>query len=269
MRNHLSVRKHFATGGWGYIWVGDPDRGFDEHQPGGWVYNILPYLEQQALYELGAGKSPAEKRADAARVTETCLPVMNCPTRRQPVPYTAYWGGGYNAHNADRVPAHARSDYAVNAGHVGPLNHAGPPDLETGDGSWNWPSWAPHQTGISFLRSTLPESRVRDGMSNTYLVGEKYINPDNYDTGYDGADNLSMYEGHDWDVNRWANENLPPRLDRPGVAAYSNFGSAHLAGCNFVFCDGSVRLISYSIDKQTHQRLGNRQDGEPVDAGQL
>ena len=55
MLNHEQAHKQFPTGGWGWGWIGDPDRGFDHRQPGGWVYNILPYLEQDALYNLQKG----------------------------------------------------------------------------------------------------------------------------------------------------------------------------------------------------------------------
>ncbi len=34
--NHHDTHGTFPTGGWGYFWVGDADRGFDRGQPGGW-----------------------------------------------------------------------------------------------------------------------------------------------------------------------------------------------------------------------------------------
>jgi hypothetical protein len=57
--------------------------------------------------------------------------------------------------------------------------------------------------------------------------------------------------------------------DWPGNEQVYNFGSAHLVGCNFVLCDGSVRKISYSIDPEIHRRLGNRKDGLPIDGKQF
>ena len=39
---HHDTMKHLPTGGWGWNYVGDPDEGFGENQPGGWTYNILP-----------------------------------------------------------------------------------------------------------------------------------------------------------------------------------------------------------------------------------
>ena len=38
----------------GMTWTGDADLGNDRRQPGGWIYNVLPYIEQQSLHDLGA-----------------------------------------------------------------------------------------------------------------------------------------------------------------------------------------------------------------------
>lgn len=279
--NHENAHGFFPSCGWGWAWVGDPDRGFGKTQPGGWVYNILPYMEQEALHQLGAGKSDADKKAAAAEVCKTPIAAFNCPSRRRAVAYPAtYSGGSFHAYNADPVSVHARSDYAANGGTTVQV-YTGPSSVPAPD--WTgWPSWSLTCDGVSYLRSQVTMAGIRDGASNTYFVAEKYLRPEDYMTGYDGADNTSMYQGQDWDVQRWGNgENplpngqagptnaFPPRQDTPGYSNWMIFGSAHAGGFQAVFCDGSVHTISYSIAAEVHTRLANRKDRNPVDSSEF
>jgi len=57
--NHESAVGFFPSGGWGFFWVGDADRGFGENQPGGWIYSTLPFIEQQQLYDLASDGDPS------------------------------------------------------------------------------------------------------------------------------------------------------------------------------------------------------------------
>ena len=97
---------------------------------------------------------------------------------------------------------------------------------------------------------------ITNGTSNTYLFGEKYLNPDNYATGSDPGDNEAMYVGFDNDINR--NTASVPLRDRPGYSNTFVFGSMHLGGVNMSYCDGSVQAISYNIDPAVFKRAGNR-----------
>src|SRR4051812_12251606 len=41
MHNHESAHRYLPSGGWGWFWVGDPDRGTGRNQPGSWCYTTL------------------------------------------------------------------------------------------------------------------------------------------------------------------------------------------------------------------------------------
>src|SRR5688572_27854743 len=84
--NHHDSQKIFPTGGWGWFWVGDADRGYQKDQPGGWAYNVLPYMEQRALHLLaidGDRENITQAQLDGAlRVLKSPLDMLWCPSRR-------------------------------------------------------------------------------------------------------------------------------------------------------------------------------------------
>src|SRR5205085_2945310 len=57
IHNNVDLIKAFPSGGWGWNWVGVPDRATGPDQPGGWLYNILPYIEQGNVRKLGVGQT--------------------------------------------------------------------------------------------------------------------------------------------------------------------------------------------------------------------
>ncbi|MCR4413499.1 MAG: DUF1559 domain-containing protein [Thermoguttaceae bacterium] len=260
MQSHLAAYSCFPSNGWGYTWIGCPDRGTGKNQPGGWIYNVLPYLEAQDLRDRGREESPAAQRLTLAAVAATPLVVLRCPTRAGPVVGPAQ--PRVVPRNAEWSPLVAKTDYAVNEGDFITDTREGPTTLEEGDsGKYPWRD-TKQATGICFQRSEVVPAMIRDGLSNTYLVGEKHVSREAYDTFDDPGYDQSAYSGVDLDLNRWVID--PPLADGPSPEP-RRFGSAHAGGCYFGFCDGSVRLIRYDIDRETHRRLGNRKDGLPVD----
>lgn len=266
--SHETSHKYFPSCGWGWTWVGDPDRGFGRRQPGGWIYNLLPYVEQQNLHDLGKGETDAaKKKAAVTIVTVTPIPMFNCPTRRAPQLFISKKGifSPTNANNANDVPGHARADYAANGGHE-LVNEGGSSNVTLYETNQFIRPWTKNATGVSYLLSEVQRGHIRDGLSNTIFAAEKYINVDHYKTGDAPDDNTSMYQGHDWDVLRWGNANLLPRQDTPGVTRAGTFGSAHSGNFLSVLCDGSVRPLNYGIDAVTFERLCNRKDGLVLDS---
>jgi prepilin-type N-terminal cleavage/methylation domain-containing protein len=267
-QNHHDAKQAYPSGGWGWFWVGDSDRGSGPQQPGSWAFSILPFAEHQAIYSLASDGQPdvitTQQMAAAARTVQTKISGFVCPSRRPtslfPRSIAAAVPNGY-AWNSDAVSTTNRSDYVANAGETF-VGWGGGPDPTAGfagNGFGNMDAC----NGIVFQRSAVQMSSVVDGTSKTYLVGEKYLNPDNYTTGLDYGDDHSMFNGDDYDMQAWTNQ--PPLQDRPGLADFFRFGSGHPGGFPISFCDGAARSLSYTIDPNVHRLLGNRRDRQKVD----
>ncbi|TWT37908.1 putative major pilin subunit [Posidoniimonas corsicana] len=277
--NHHSTAGHFPTGGWGYFWVGDADRGFGRDQPGGWVFNTLPYMEEQALYDLagdGASGTMSQAQLDGARnVVKNPLNAVRCPTRRGGSVFPQVANGTFIAHNAADNPAEdnsvGRSDYAANTGDGNDNEINGGPASLAAAQSFTWCNTPTGRkiacgggftgfTGISFQRSQVAIKHVTDGTTTTYLLGEKYLDPDDYETGRDGGDNETWCTGINNDNFRTGY--APPMKDTPSVSEVTRFGSAHVAGLNMAYCDGHVEHVVFSVDQYVHRGASIRNDGQ-------
>ncbi len=147
---------------------------------------------------------------------------------------------------------------------------SGPSSLAAGD-AMTPSAWASNYNGsdggVMFLHSAVALRNVTDGTSNTYLAGEKRCDPDHYYDGATPSDDQLFDTAVDWDTIRWTNNdpNFLPGPDTPGIGGSLAFGAAHLNGFQMVFCDGSVHMMSYTIDPLTHSLLGDRADGQTID----
>ena len=85
---HHDTYGHFPSCGWGWRWVGDPDRGAGRGQPGNWSYQILPFLEESSLHQEGSDGQPdvitSEQKTGALRMSQASRTWMYCPSRFTP-----------------------------------------------------------------------------------------------------------------------------------------------------------------------------------------
>ena len=277
--NHESAHSFYPSSGWGWRWQGDPDLGFGKSQPGGCFYNILPFMEYNDVRSLGQGMPDAQKGQQMLIAVSTPIPLFNCPSRREARGYP--FAGGSLADNIPECSAPncfiTRSDYQSNSGsqpyHPDPRGPTGTRTQVVAPTRPFWASLSYRPDGITNQISETRVGQIVDGTSKTLCVGEKYLNPDNYATGQDPADDQNIFVGMDRDVNGFTASSTPdgtpvkeflPRRDTPGLHLSRTFGSAHQSGFNVAFCDGSGRSIEYGIDHVVFHRMGGR-DGDGLD----
>ncbi len=225
-----------------------------------WGYQILPFMEDVALYE---------NPTDSVVYGTTIAPYF-CPSRRSPVALT---GGPWAVTN---LPV-AMNDYAGNGGS----------SLEDGDGSG---IYGDGHDGVIVDRAGTPTAvppippvpfvnlkNITDGTSKTLLIGEKKMNIAFCTVEPQADDNEGYVAGFQDDIVRFGAATSPygPIVPNPdfagpqyGVIAWIphtfQFGSSHPGVCQFVLCDGSVQTIGFTIDPTAFQYWAVRNDGLSV-----
>lgn len=223
-----------------------------------WLVAILPFVENatiQQQWTMTSGSFYSQNQL----ARESTVPIYFCPSRRGTMisndPGDTPDGGGTPQKGA-------LSDYAACVGHTGTDYWW----TTNQDGSTNTP-----QTGVFKLDNDWGKggsgykgghnfSAVTDGLSNTFLAGEKHVRQDKMgDPAYDGA----AYNGDKGWSQRGAGPSLT--LARTPKDNYTNrFGSYHPGVCQFALCDGSVVAISTNISGTMLGNLANRSDGQTV-----
>jgi prepilin-type N-terminal cleavage/methylation domain-containing protein len=243
-----------------------------------WRYNILPYIEQDAVY-----RNPSR-----SVVYNATIPIYYCPSRRSPQSYNGS----------------ARCDYNGNAGTQ--FVNGTPTDNSPGSGTNGDPPGA-RETNLHdglVLRSNVPPVKladIGDGTSNTLLVAEKWLHPQRVATpeasGVDGGDN-EVWCNAGWDecivrvgggtysyrytpgggcgpgtTTRTIPRTPQPDSDAPCVTNASGaittiwnqqFGGPHSGGITAVMGDGSVRFVQFNVDPRVWEATCTRNGGEAV-----
>jgi hypothetical protein len=221
---------------------------------------------------------------------DSTLSVLICPTRRQAINYPVAYPGTFIAQPilCGVLDVDQRVCYGVNGGEgfvgfgPGPTSLANAPtyfDPSTGTGQ-SVLAAIKACTGVVTAHHRFKFTDIEDGLSNTFMIGEKSINPDWYTTGQTLGDDQGPFVADDrdshravaWDVlasNQSTGNMMPFRQDTPGADDSWAFGSAHADGAYFVLCDASVRFISYNITERVFRHLANRKDGETIDPNQF
>lgn len=239
-----------------------PSRNYDHYTS--WAFLILPHLDNFNLFSTWDSTLKYYYQSDEARLT----PISGyfCPTRRgvQQV----------STHNDDilspfetsgHVPGTV-SDYACVAGY---------------GAGWNWidsrgamimgaattdpptvlGAYAPPGAVLTTWRSRTSFSDLTDGITHTFLIGEKHMRPSR---GGIAPEDGAIYNGdHPGNFSRCGGPGFP--LAKTSTDSYrNNFGSYHDGMCNFLLGDGSVRSVNVFISTDILGRLTVRNDEEVV-----
>ncbi len=226
--------------------TGSPDVG--TQQTGGWGFQILPYLEQSAVYT----------STDMRAIVGAVIPGYFCPSRRAPTAWTnaAGWKYGLNDYSAGGNSSEGLFVYSWSAG----KDYSGNPT------------------------KSKRFADVTDGSSNTLAVGEKNLCLEVLSRGTDlcdlagysyGRDNSGGYsDSYDSTVSSFSIQ--PARDATPGTCQTATrgsetakvgsrgFGSSHEGGFNAVFTDGSVRVVRYNVPLSVLKNLVVTNDGNVV-----
>ena len=258
--SHESLFGFFPTGGrFNYLsdfeTTGTPrsDGSGDQRQRGSWAFQILPFIEHDAIWRGDGGQTPQEcKLASAGAVIQE----YTCPSRDVRIQESFGHSGPFDAF---------LMDYAANAG-SGILGLPTQFVFERKDAVVQSDFDSSAMIDLSYppakyVPSVVRSSHISDGLSNTVMVGEKRLCVP-YGMGFDDSKGYSI--GFDIDSVRWMRWPPAPAKDSNDVtySATTTFGSLRPGFFSAVMCDGSVKRLSISLGAELWQSMGTVRGGE-------
>ena len=213
-----------------------PIRNIEEGYHMSWIVQILPSLEQSQVFGQ-INFSVGAYAATNGGYRKMVIPTLSCPSDWQ-----------RQVSQGNQVLA--MNNYAACFG-----GENVPIDVKN--------------NGVMFLNSSVGFRQIRDGASNTIMVGEKCVMEDTNELGWMSGTkstlrNTGVAINHGWDVGGDApgaarfRKPLPP----PSDTDTSGYSSYHTGGSQVVLADGSVRFLSENISLPLYANLGNRADME-------
>ena len=220
------------------------------------VMRLLPYVEQQALYDCFDFKlnTDTQALADDKKLGGTVVSVYVCPS---------------DTSRGKKSNGMAVSSYAASQG---PTPHHGNSSCWC-ENNWNEYTPPPQVWEAEVFHGPFTRDPIctavadcRDGVSNTIYFGE--VLP-----------LCSAHMGAGWAMTNngqgFGHTHIPINYDTCQTdgdychqscnwSTEKGFRSNHPGGAMFVFGDGSVHFLSETIDHWNYQYLGNIRDGEPV-----
>ena len=228
-----------------------PSGNFEFYELISWQGPLLPYLEQDALWQttksqLEAGVAFPDERFVAGH---TVVKVLTCPS--DAATQSPLIRGGVSFIEGNYLGNYGVSSFRNAIGAEPYL----PPE------------------GVLFKKSPIRFADITDGTSNTLLAGERpkiegygggwYLHS-SHGTAFLGAEEDVM--GDDVERKRCPAPIVFGPGQRTNRCDFLHFWSNHDAGANFLLCDGSVRLISYS-SRAILPALATRAAGDAVLSG--
>jgi hypothetical protein len=212
-----------------------------------WAVMIMPFMGEENLYSQWNIDVDYYKQTDTAR--KSFVSVYYCPSRRSPMLSTQ--GDNLQAAGGPEFPG-AVGDYAACAG-----DNSATASMHTVDANGAFVI-ASVQPGRKW-RSAIALKDIRDGLTNTFLVGEKHVIEGKFGI----APDISIYNGDNTGFTMPAGSGYP--LARFRTQTGVRFGSYHPTLCQFAMCDGSVRAVNVAISPTLLNRLAVRNDGAAIE----
>ncbi|MDY0168326.1 MAG: DUF1559 domain-containing protein [Thermoguttaceae bacterium] len=218
-----------------------------------WLYPILPYLEQTAVYEQ-MKKAP---NAYHSTLSVQVAPVYLCPS------------DGRNEFDYIDLPAgreYRTANYNAVMGPGRDGRYLGTESLPAGYAATD---------GVIHMYSGTRMRSIQDGTSNTLMVGERITDLRSWTKGWMTKDEPSVFQGKNivWPMNTDPSVLCYRHVRKPGGCpagsqemAFNDidFGSRHPGGAQFGLADGSVHFLSETINFTTYQDLATMDGGEVV-----